>query len=256
VSNASKGQRRTQEVGFRRARTTPAGGVRDRATIVQQKTVCPVQFEITEQTRASVQDEAPPFDAVTRNEKPKATTIEKLTFDCLDVPDLQKRGLFTDDWLIFRPMLGWPGIKQMRVAKFVIYLDLRGHTEPQRIRVSWTKPHYGGERPWMHCPHCDRRVAKLYNGLGGYFCRPCVGNPLYASQALSSQSRAHFQACKLRLQLGGDADLTAPIPLRPRRMHQRTYKRLKDRLLTLEAGLSPRTRSKSPDYPNLVAYFQ
>ena len=53
----------------------------------------------------------------------------------------------------------------------------------------------------MHCPHCQRRVAKLYEGFGGYFCRACVGNPIYASQALSAQARPHFQACKLRLQL-------------------------------------------------------
>jgi integrase len=33
-----------------------SGGVRDRATIVQHKTGRPVQFEITEQTRASLQD--------------------------------------------------------------------------------------------------------------------------------------------------------------------------------------------------------
>ena len=32
------------------------GQVRDRATIVQHKTGRPVQFEITEQTRASLQD--------------------------------------------------------------------------------------------------------------------------------------------------------------------------------------------------------
>src|SRR5271165_6924997 len=32
------------------------GHVRDRATIVQHKTDCPVQFEITEQTRTSLQD--------------------------------------------------------------------------------------------------------------------------------------------------------------------------------------------------------
>ena len=37
--------------------TSPSGGhVRDRATIVQHKTGRPVQFEITEQTRASLQD--------------------------------------------------------------------------------------------------------------------------------------------------------------------------------------------------------
>jgi integrase len=41
-----------------------AGGrVRDRATIVQKKTGRPVQFEITEQTRASIRDWLPEVDA-------------------------------------------------------------------------------------------------------------------------------------------------------------------------------------------------
>ena len=89
-----------------------------------------------------------------------------------------------------------------------IVLDIRGRSDPQQIRVSWTQVHLGGERPWMHCPHCQTRVAKLYAGLGGYFCRACVGNPPYASQQLSAQGRAHFQACKLRLLLDGEAQLS------------------------------------------------
>jgi hypothetical protein len=28
----------------------------------------------------------------------------------------------------------------------------------------------------MHRPPCERRVAQVYNGLGDYFCRACVGN--------------------------------------------------------------------------------
>jgi integrase len=41
-----------------------AGGrVRDRATVIQKKTGRPVQFEITEQTRASIQDWLPSVDA-------------------------------------------------------------------------------------------------------------------------------------------------------------------------------------------------
>src|SRR5438128_7793339 len=41
-----------------------AGGrVRDRATIIQKKTGRPVQFEITEQTRTSIQDWLPKVDA-------------------------------------------------------------------------------------------------------------------------------------------------------------------------------------------------
>jgi hypothetical protein len=192
---------------------------------------------------------------VTRHEKSTAFTIEKLANDCLDVRELRRRGLFGGDWVAFRPMLRWPKIAQIRAARYTALLDLRGHTIPQRIRVSWTNVHLGGERPWMHCPHCQRRVAKLYGGFGGYFCRACVGNPIYASQALSAQARPHFQACKLRLRIGGEASPTAPFPERPRRMHRRTYERLKRRLLKLEASLSRRVRSRQPDYPSLVAYL-
>jgi hypothetical protein len=192
---------------------------------------------------------------VTRNPGSTAFTIEKLAHDCLDVRTLQRKGLFGHDWVIFRPMLGWRSIAQMDVVRYAILLDLRGHTLPQRIRISWEALHFGGERPWMHCAHCDKRVARLYEGLGGYFCRQCVGNPIYASQALSAQSRGHFQACKLRLRMGGNASLAAPLPERPRGMHRRTYRRLNSRLPKLEGSLSQRIRRKPPDYPNLVAYF-
>ena len=192
---------------------------------------------------------------MTRYNKSPAPTIEKLAQDCLDVRELRRKGLFGGDWVSFRPMLRWPAIALVRAVRYAILLDLRGSSLPQRIRVSWTKLHLGGERPWLHCPRCETRAAKLYKGLAGYFCRACVGNPIYASQALSAQARPHFQACKLRLRLGGEASLTAPLPERPRRMHRRTYERLKHRLLTHEAGLSRRVRSREPDYPSLGAYL-
>ena len=191
---------------------------------------------------------------MTRHEKSTAFTIEKLASDCLDVRELRRMGLFSPNWVSFRPILRWPSIALVRVARYVILLELRDRPS-QRIQVSWTRPHLGGERPWMHCPHCERRVAKLYEGFGGYFCRACIGNPIYASQALSAQARPHFQACKLRLRLGGEASPAAPLPKRPRRMHRRTYERLKHRLLTHEGGLSRRVRSRQPDYPSLVAYL-
>ncbi len=193
---------------------------------------------------------------MTRHEKSPAFTIERLASDCLDVRELRRKGLFSGDWVSFRPMLRWPAIALVRVVRYAILLDLRGHTIPQRIRVSWTKVHFGGERPWFRCPHCEKRVARLYNGLGGYFCRRCVGNPIYASQALSAQARPHFQACKLRLRLGGEASPTEPFPDRPRRMHRRTYERRKHRLLMFEGGLSQRIREKPVDYLNLVAYLR
>ena len=106
----------------------------------------------------------------------------------------------------------------------------------------------------MHCPHCQKRVAKLYSGLGAYFCRACIGNPPYATQQLSAQGRAHFRACKLRLLLNGEAQLSTAFPECPRRMHRRTYDRLKREGLKQEAGLSKRMRRQFPDYANLVAY--
>ena len=94
-----------------------------------------------------------------------------------------------------------------------------------------------------------RRVGRLFLSSlprQSHLCEP---------GAERSVSRPHFQACKLRLRLGGNASPTAPLPERPRRMHQRTYERLSHRLLKMESELSPRVRSKPPDYPSLVAYF-
>jgi hypothetical protein len=193
---------------------------------------------------------------VTRNVSRKRTTIEYLACDCLDVRNLQRRGAFDDGWATFGPSLRWPKIASMSVARYLILLKLHGRTMPQLIRVSWTKVHFGGERPWVHCSHCEKRSATLYRGLSGYYCRHCVADRLaYASQRLSAQARPHFQACKLRLRLGGDAHLTATFPERPFGMHRRTYGRLRRRGIELEAGLSKRLRTMEPDYARLCAYL-
>ena len=181
-------------------------------------------------------------------------TIEGWTRDCLDVQFLARKGFLDGSWVTIGATLMWPPIARLRIARYLIVLDIRGRTDPQLIRVSWTRMHLGGERPWMHCPHCEKRVAKLYAGLGGYFCRACIGNPPYATQRLSAQGRAHFKACKLRLLLNGEVQLSRPFPERPRHMHRRTYDRLKREGMTLEAGLSKRMRRRFPDYANLVAY--
>jgi hypothetical protein len=181
-------------------------------------------------------------------------TVEKLADDCLDVHELQRVGIFRDGWVTLRPLLRWPGIVKMRAARYLIQLELCNQVVPQQIRVSWTRCHFGGMRPWLHCL-CKRRVAKLFKGMGGYYCRPCIGNPIYASQSKSTQGRRHFEACKLRLRLGGIASLAAPFPERPRGMHRKTYARLRRQAGKLEAGLSARLRAKPADYPNLIYYL-
>ena len=152
---------------------------------------------------------------MTRDPQGDRLTIEKLARDCLDVRFLKRKGYLDGSWVTIGATLMWPRIARLRIARYLIILDIWGRTVPQQIRVSWTKAHLGGVRPWMHCSHCEKRVAKLYAGLGGYFCRVCVGNPPYASQWLSPQGRAHYQVCKLRLRLDGEAQLSTPFPERP-----------------------------------------
>ena len=82
-----------------------------------------------------------------------------------DVSDLRRRGVFDENWVTYHGGLRHSRIWALTVARYVIRLEMRGHNTCQRIRVTWTKVHFGGERPWMHCPHCEVRVAKLYRGL-------------------------------------------------------------------------------------------
>jgi len=44
----------------------------------------------------------------------------------------------------------------------------------QRIRVTYTPCNYGGERPWLRCPVCLERRARLFLD-GKWKCRECVG---------------------------------------------------------------------------------
>ena len=125
---------------------------------------------------------------MTRNTRRERLTVEKLAVDCLDVRELQRAGIFRDHWVTLQPSFRWPAIEQMRVARYLIQLDVRNQCVPQQIRVSWTHCNYGGARPWMHCPHCQQRIAILFKGMGGYFCRACLGNPIYESTKKKPQS--------------------------------------------------------------------
>jgi len=196
------------------------------------------------------------YDAMTRNGVNQTLTVEGLSQDCLDVRDLCKMGALKGEWITFLPRgsLRWPAIRKIRAARYLVQIELHDRTVPQRIRISWTPCHLGGWRPWMHCPYCEKRVAKLLWGMAGYCCRVCIGNPLYACQAKSAYGRKHFELCKIRLQLNGEASPLKPFPNRPRGMHRKRYLRMKARALALEQDLPAKLRRKPVDYRNLVYY--
>ena len=164
-------------------------------------------------------------------------TVEKLANGSIDVSELHRAGLLKGDWVALQPSLRWPSIVTMRLARYRIVIELRDESAPQSVRVSWTRCHYGGVRPWLHCPHCARRVARLFKGLGGYCCRACCGNPIYESQRRSEKARAWLQAYRLRQRLGGSRPVLDAIPPRPPGMKRKTYARLCTRVERLERPL-------------------
>ena len=181
-------------------------------------------------------------------------TMERLGQDYLDAREFQRRGLFRDHEVVVQPLMRWPKIVQIHVARHRILVEQK-HQFLQQIPVSWTRCNFGGVRPWFKC-NCGKRVAKLFKSLGGYHCRGCFDNPPYASQTKSTKNRIGFAASKLRLRLNGMASLTEAQPAKPPGMHRRTYAQLLRRLEFLESHLSLRQKAKPVDYTNLVYYLR
>jgi hypothetical protein len=174
--------------------------------------------------------------------------VEKLASDCIDVRELQRAGVFRDHSVTLRPSLRLPSIKRMHVTRYRIQLELSNQIVSQQIPVSWTHCNYGGTKPWMHCSFCQRRIARLFKGMGGYFCRACLDYPLYESQRRSSKARAYLEAYRLRQRLGGSRPLDR-MPTRPYRMKRRQYRELVSRIECLESSLvGSKVLRHAPEY--------
>lgn len=182
-------------------------------------------------------------------------TVEKAATDCLDILDLKRRGLLRNRASPVVQGFRWPRIAALQADRNWIQLRMSGGASTQRIRVTWTLCNFGGERPWLHCPHCQSKRQRLFRGMGGYFCLVCIGNIPYASQTKSRESRAHYAATKLRLRIGTDAGLSGGQPARPKGMHRRTYRRVLQKLAGLEHNMTQRLRLKAPDYQNLAYHI-
>jgi hypothetical protein len=96
------------------------------------------------------------------------------------------------------------------------------------VELVRTPCHYGGKRTWFICPArgCGRRVAVLYSART-FACRHCC-QLVYESQREQRYNRALRRAQKIRIRLGGTANMMTPFPDIPKRMHWRTYELLRD----------------------------
>jgi hypothetical protein len=103
----------------------------------------------------------------------------------------------------------------------------------QRVAVAWTDCHFGGRRPWFICD-CGRRAAVLYAAGEFFGCRRCRGL-VYSTQQESPYYRNLTAAQKIRERLGGSPAIFDGFPEKPKRMHERTYRRLRARAERAEA---------------------
>lgn len=102
-----------------------------------------------------------------------------------------------------------------------------------QVRIDRPPCHFGNTRAFWRCG-CSRRVAILYVDAGMLRCRRCLGLR-YASQREMPRDRALRRARAARLRLGGTADVTAPLPARPRGMRRATFARLCQRAIEAES---------------------
>jgi hypothetical protein len=151
--------------------------------------------------------------------------------------DLLRPGLWLPwSWTRNNKLAGTITIETEHDALVVIYRFCRfGSTEwrdvRQRVPITWTECHLGGRRPWFRCTYskgryCGRRVTTIYNAGDVFACRHCCGLA-YASQQEPVRERGMLTARKIRKRLGGGPNITRPFPDKPKRMHWRTYDRLR-----------------------------
>ena len=108
-------------------------------------------------------------------------------------------------------------------------------SERQTVFLSWTVPHYGGKRWWMHCPVTTERVGKLYVPPGGdIFASRKAWRLGYHSQRIAKRDAVFERLFRLQDKLGSPRGYDS-FPRRPKGMWQRTWQRHLDEYWRLDA---------------------
>ncbi|MGX1402363.1 hypothetical protein AB7M70_011836 [Bradyrhizobium japonicum] len=121
--------------------------------------------------------------------------------------------------------------------------DRNGNEITYSVRIVYSKCNYGGERPWFICPNtkCNKRVGKLFLVGDYYLCRHCH-DLAYETQNMTEPFRMLEKAQNIRERLGAESLSTIdPFPPRPKGMHHKTYKNLRntyDNLLAMSWGMA------------------
>ena len=98
----------------------------------------------------------------------------------------------------------------------------------QTIQLALTPCHYGGQRKWLVCPHCTRRVVILCFGSKRFYCRHCL-KLAYGSQREDRIGRM----CRARDRLASQI-FEGDGHTRKKGMHHRTFEKQVERYFNLE----------------------
>lgn len=104
------------------------------------------------------------------------------------------------------------------------YAGGSGGTHTENLEITWTRPYFGGERPWWTCPSCSRCCAIVYAiGSNPFVCRLCASLTYVTSQS-DGFNRAMRKSLERQRRLGWE--IGEPFPLKPKGMHRRRWERL------------------------------
>jgi hypothetical protein len=96
----------------------------------------------------------------------------------------------------------------------------------QLVRLSYTRPNYGGRRWWMICPYRGHRALKLYLPPGGdRFASARAWRLAWQSQRIAPADRPFEAMFRLQRRLGGHQGFDGGLPRKPKGMWRRTYDR-------------------------------
>jgi len=108
----------------------------------------------------------------------------------------------------------------------------RNNAQQQTFSISWAREFPTTKRPWLLCPSCGERRARLFRGFAGYHCRWCLGL-WYASQAVGARKRQRQRLAKLCTKVDGkpwlyDNTKHIIIPKRQAGKHRQRYFKLRE----------------------------
>lgn len=158
-----------------------------------------------------------------------------------------KRGIYRYGWTSARS--GSEGSIRIKVGEkeiILIYTTTDYETEKKTdfrysVELDYTPCNYGGQRIWLRCPVCYRRVALIYmDERDGYFkCRICANLNYQSSQdnnerCYSIDSKIRRIGRRLKIPESDIYDteelLYQAFTKKPKGMHNKTYNRLIGRL--------------------------